>query len=163
MLRCVRRLLALLHVCFAFIRFPPCFPPFFACCSCLSRFLGCLFPFCFHFHFPECSPSLQNNPSSNPYGLGEGVKYYMLQVEDWTQQQQATSGTGSGSARRKKHTASGSGGATSDFAGGESGSAGAFTAPDASAPSASVDVRRGRAAVPGACCLPLFAQFPPLN
>ncbi|KAF8068787.1 putative peripheral membrane protein [Lyophyllum atratum] len=25
------------------------------------------------------------DPSSNPYGLGEGVKYYMLEVEDWTQ------------------------------------------------------------------------------
>ncbi|KAG6868033.1 hypothetical protein C0993_008183, partial [Termitomyces sp. T159_Od127] len=25
------------------------------------------------------------HPSSNPYGLGEGVKYYMLEVEDWTQ------------------------------------------------------------------------------
>jgi len=24
-------------------------------------------------------------PSSNPYGLGDGVKYYMLEVEDWTQ------------------------------------------------------------------------------
>lgn len=27
----------------------------------------------------------QNVPDSNPYGLGEGVKYYMLEVEDWTQ------------------------------------------------------------------------------
>ncbi|KIY47494.1 hypothetical protein FISHEDRAFT_45285 [Fistulina hepatica ATCC 64428] len=26
-----------------------------------------------------------NDSSSNPYGLGDGVKYYMLQVEDWTQ------------------------------------------------------------------------------
>ncbi|KAJ7104353.1 putative peripheral membrane protein [Mycena belliarum] len=26
-----------------------------------------------------------NDPSSNPYGLGDGVKYYMLEVEDWTQ------------------------------------------------------------------------------
>ncbi|KZS87250.1 hypothetical protein SISNIDRAFT_491213 [Sistotremastrum niveocremeum HHB9708] len=25
------------------------------------------------------------DPSTNPYGLGDGVKYYMLQVEDWTQ------------------------------------------------------------------------------
>ncbi|KAG2363479.1 putative peripheral membrane protein [Suillus spraguei] len=25
------------------------------------------------------------DPSSNPYGLGDGVKYYMLEVEDWTQ------------------------------------------------------------------------------
>ena len=25
------------------------------------------------------------DPDSNPYGLGEGVKYYMLEVEDWTQ------------------------------------------------------------------------------
>ncbi|KAH0581434.1 Autophagy-related protein 11 [Termitomyces sp. J132] len=25
------------------------------------------------------------DPNSNPYGLGEGVKYYMLEVEDWTQ------------------------------------------------------------------------------
>ncbi|KAH8828988.1 putative peripheral membrane protein [Flagelloscypha sp. PMI_526] len=25
------------------------------------------------------------DPTSNPYGLGDGVKYYMLQVEDWTQ------------------------------------------------------------------------------
>lgn len=25
------------------------------------------------------------DPTSNPYGLGEGVKYYMLEVEDWTQ------------------------------------------------------------------------------
>ncbi|KAF8627343.1 hypothetical protein AX15_004415 [Amanita polypyramis BW_CC] len=24
-------------------------------------------------------------PSTNPYGLGDGVKYYMLEVEDWTQ------------------------------------------------------------------------------
>ncbi|KAF9530274.1 hypothetical protein CPB83DRAFT_763691 [Crepidotus variabilis] len=27
----------------------------------------------------------QKDPSSNPYGLGEGIKYYMLEVEDWTQ------------------------------------------------------------------------------
>ncbi|KIM47021.1 hypothetical protein M413DRAFT_267979 [Hebeloma cylindrosporum] len=27
----------------------------------------------------------QKDPSSNPYGLGDGVKYYMLEVEDWTQ------------------------------------------------------------------------------
>ncbi|THV00458.1 hypothetical protein K435DRAFT_818316 [Dendrothele bispora CBS 962.96] len=27
----------------------------------------------------------RNDPSSNPYGLGDGVKYYMLEVEDWTQ------------------------------------------------------------------------------
>ncbi|KAL0576105.1 oligomeric, coiled-coil, peripheral membrane protein [Marasmius crinis-equi] len=26
----------------------------------------------------------RNDPSSNPYGLGDGVKYYMLEVEDWT-------------------------------------------------------------------------------
>nr|GAT55169.1 predicted protein [Mycena chlorophos] len=26
-----------------------------------------------------------NDASSNPYGLGDGVKYYMLEVEDWTQ------------------------------------------------------------------------------
>lgn len=26
-----------------------------------------------------------NDPSSNPYGLGDGIKYYMLEVEDWTQ------------------------------------------------------------------------------
>ncbi|PCH35298.1 hypothetical protein WOLCODRAFT_139840 [Wolfiporia cocos MD-104 SS10] len=26
-----------------------------------------------------------NDPSTNPYGLGDGVKYYMLEVEDWTQ------------------------------------------------------------------------------
>ncbi|KAH9998573.1 hypothetical protein BJV77DRAFT_1156392 [Russula vinacea] len=25
------------------------------------------------------------DPTSNPYGLGNGVKYYMLEVEDWTQ------------------------------------------------------------------------------
>ncbi|KAG5636476.1 hypothetical protein H0H81_007894 [Sphagnurus paluster] len=25
------------------------------------------------------------DPNSNPYGLGEGVKYFMLEVEDWTQ------------------------------------------------------------------------------
>ncbi|KIM22566.1 hypothetical protein M408DRAFT_18149 [Serendipita vermifera MAFF 305830] len=25
-----------------------------------------------------------NDPTSNPYGLGNGVKYYMLEVEDWT-------------------------------------------------------------------------------
>ncbi|TDL25201.1 putative peripheral membrane protein [Rickenella mellea] len=25
------------------------------------------------------------DPGSNPYGLGDGVKYYMLEVEDWTQ------------------------------------------------------------------------------
>ncbi|KAF8155845.1 putative peripheral membrane protein [Crassisporium funariophilum] len=25
------------------------------------------------------------DPTSNPYGLGDGVKYYMLEVEDWTQ------------------------------------------------------------------------------
>ena len=23
------------------------------------------------------------DPSSNPYGLGDGVKYYMVNVEDW--------------------------------------------------------------------------------
>ncbi|EIW78562.1 hypothetical protein CONPUDRAFT_138782 [Coniophora puteana RWD-64-598 SS2] len=28
------------------------------------------------------------DPSSNPYGLGDGVKYYMLEVEDWTQSSQ---------------------------------------------------------------------------
>ena len=28
---------------------------------------------------------LLQNPESNPYGLEDGVKYYMLQVEDWTQ------------------------------------------------------------------------------
>ncbi|EKM77300.1 hypothetical protein AGABI1DRAFT_122058 [Agaricus bisporus var. burnettii JB137-S8] len=28
------------------------------------------------------------NPASNPYGLGDGVKYYMLEVEDWTQPSQ---------------------------------------------------------------------------
>lgn len=28
---------------------------------------------------------IQQDPSSNPYGLGDGVKYYMLEVEDWTQ------------------------------------------------------------------------------
>ncbi|CCM04884.1 uncharacterized protein FIBRA_07079 [Fibroporia radiculosa] len=27
----------------------------------------------------------QKDPSTNPYGLGDGVKYYMLEVEDWTQ------------------------------------------------------------------------------
>ncbi|KAG5646740.1 hypothetical protein DXG03_002422 [Asterophora parasitica] len=27
----------------------------------------------------------RQDPDSNPYGLGEGVKYYMLEVEDWTQ------------------------------------------------------------------------------
>ncbi|KAF9269874.1 hypothetical protein L218DRAFT_913732 [Marasmius fiardii PR-910] len=26
----------------------------------------------------------RNDPTSNPYGLGDGVKYYMLEVEDWT-------------------------------------------------------------------------------
>jgi len=26
-----------------------------------------------------------NEPESNPYGLRNGVKYYMLQVEDWSQ------------------------------------------------------------------------------
>ncbi|KAJ6460898.1 putative peripheral membrane protein [Mycena sanguinolenta] len=29
-----------------------------------------------------------NDSSSNPYGLGDGVKYYMLEVEDWTQPSQ---------------------------------------------------------------------------
>ncbi|TFK25285.1 hypothetical protein FA15DRAFT_668655 [Coprinopsis marcescibilis] len=29
-----------------------------------------------------------NDESSNPYGLGDGVKYYMLEVEDWTQPSQ---------------------------------------------------------------------------
>ncbi|KAJ6562651.1 putative peripheral membrane protein [Mycena capillaripes] len=29
-----------------------------------------------------------NDPTSNPYGLGDGVKYYMLEVEDWTQPSQ---------------------------------------------------------------------------
>ncbi|KAF9443803.1 putative peripheral membrane protein [Macrolepiota fuliginosa MF-IS2] len=28
------------------------------------------------------------DPTSNPYGLGDGVKYYMLEVEDWTQPSQ---------------------------------------------------------------------------
>ncbi|KAF8740023.1 hypothetical protein AX14_008943 [Amanita brunnescens Koide BX004] len=28
------------------------------------------------------------DPSTNPYGLGDGVKYYMLEVEDWTQPSQ---------------------------------------------------------------------------
>ncbi|KAH7887046.1 putative peripheral membrane protein [Phlebopus sp. FC_14] len=27
----------------------------------------------------------QKDPSSNPYSLGHGIKYYMLEVEDWTQ------------------------------------------------------------------------------
>ncbi|KIK99177.1 hypothetical protein PAXRUDRAFT_569510 [Paxillus rubicundulus Ve08.2h10] len=30
----------------------------------------------------------QKDPSSNPYGLGDGIKYYMLEVEDWTQSSQ---------------------------------------------------------------------------
>ncbi|KAG6830913.1 hypothetical protein H0H87_006836 [Tephrocybe sp. NHM501043] len=30
-------------------------------------------------------PTSWKDPNSNPYGLGEGVKYYMLEVEDWTQ------------------------------------------------------------------------------
>ncbi|KAF9225984.1 hypothetical protein BS17DRAFT_750485 [Gyrodon lividus] len=30
----------------------------------------------------------QRDPSSNPYGLGDGIKYYMLEVEDWTQSSQ---------------------------------------------------------------------------
>ncbi|KAH7912199.1 putative peripheral membrane protein [Hygrophoropsis aurantiaca] len=30
-----------------------------------------------------------NDSSSNPYGLGDGIKYYMLEVEDWTQSGQA--------------------------------------------------------------------------
>ncbi|KAK7048417.1 ATG11 domain-containing protein [Favolaschia claudopus] len=29
-----------------------------------------------------------NDTTSNPYGLGDGVKYYMLEVEDWTQPSQ---------------------------------------------------------------------------
>lgn len=33
------------------------------------------------------SPAFQD-PLSNPYRLGDGVKYYMLEVEDWTQQPQ---------------------------------------------------------------------------
>ena len=28
------------------------------------------------------------DPTSNPYGLGDGIKYYMLEVEDWTQSSQ---------------------------------------------------------------------------
>ncbi|PFH49900.1 hypothetical protein AMATHDRAFT_62171 [Amanita thiersii Skay4041] len=32
----------------------------------------------------ECVVNHQE-PSTNPYGLGDGVKYYMLEVEDWTQ------------------------------------------------------------------------------
>ncbi|EGO03760.1 putative peripheral membrane protein [Serpula lacrymans var. lacrymans S7.3] len=31
----------------------------------------------------------QKEPSSNPYALGNGIKYYMLEVEDWTQSAQA--------------------------------------------------------------------------
>lgn len=27
----------------------------------------------------------RNDPTSNPYGLGDGIKYYILEVEDWTQ------------------------------------------------------------------------------
>ncbi|KAF8137319.1 putative peripheral membrane protein [Boletus edulis] len=30
----------------------------------------------------------QKDPTSNPYGLGDGIKYYMLEVEDWTQSSQ---------------------------------------------------------------------------
>ncbi|KIJ15923.1 hypothetical protein PAXINDRAFT_168901 [Paxillus involutus ATCC 200175] len=30
----------------------------------------------------------QKDPSSNPYGLGDGIKFYMLEVEDWTQSSQ---------------------------------------------------------------------------
>lgn len=29
--------------------------------------------------------SFPQDPATNPYGLGDGVKYYMLEVEDWTQ------------------------------------------------------------------------------
>jgi autophagy-related protein 11 len=38
-----------------------------------------------------CQPAKQvlQDPSTNPYRLGDGVKYYMLEVEDWTQQTQA--------------------------------------------------------------------------
>ena len=37
-----------------------------------------LFEYTINNFFPQ-------DPSSNPYGLGDGVKYYMLEVEDWTQ------------------------------------------------------------------------------
>ncbi len=40
----------------------------------------------------------RDDPSSNPYGLSDGVKYYMLQVEDWTQ---TPPGGVKGSVRRK--------------------------------------------------------------
>ncbi|KAG9025608.1 oligomeric, coiled-coil, peripheral membrane protein [Tulasnella sp. JGI-2019a] len=41
------------------------------------------------------------DPDSNPYGLGDGVKYFMLEVEDWTQPQPQLS-VGSGTAKRQQ-------------------------------------------------------------
>ncbi|EJC97791.1 uncharacterized protein FOMMEDRAFT_171549 [Fomitiporia mediterranea MF3/22] len=38
------------------------------------------------------------DPTSNPYGLGDGIKYYMLEVEDWTR-------PGADSAKRRKSSA----------------------------------------------------------
>lgn len=39
------------------------------------------------------------DPNSNPYGLGDGVKYYVLEVEDWTR-------PGSESSKRRKSVSS---------------------------------------------------------
>jgi autophagy-related protein 11 len=44
----------------------------------------CLLAFSSHNTMSESWARLQD-PESNPYGLGNGVKYYMLQVEDWSQ------------------------------------------------------------------------------
>ncbi|KAL5523199.1 ATG11 [Sanghuangporus sanghuang] len=38
------------------------------------------------------------DPSTNPYGLGDGIKYYMLEVEDWTR-------PGADGAKRRKSSA----------------------------------------------------------
>ncbi|KDQ58454.1 hypothetical protein JAAARDRAFT_176412 [Jaapia argillacea MUCL 33604] len=47
-----------------------------------------------------------HDPASNPYGLGDGVKYYILEVEDWTQPSHSTKRKTSGG---KKVTSDGEG------------------------------------------------------
>ena len=44
----------------------------------------CVLPSCYSVLLSDFT--FCQDPTSNPYGLGDGVKYYMLEVEDWTQQ-----------------------------------------------------------------------------
>jgi hypothetical protein len=46
---------------------------------CVNEYNELCFCFCCLPHFPW------QDPESNPYALGNGVRYHMLQVEDWTE------------------------------------------------------------------------------